>query len=101
MKANYQTTYETWLQSNDPVVPVNNSRASTASLKDSLTEIRTALTKGVCGVPDRNRSGFYEIEIEDGWYYIHIPEHIARVYLIAAARKPVAHSPVLVSSACQ
>jgi hypothetical protein len=102
MKATYQTkTYSTWLQSTDPVVPVNPLRTSTPSVNDSLSALRTALSKGVCGVPDGNRMGFYEIEIGDDWYYIHIPDRRACIYLIAATQKQVASFPVLVSSARQ
>jgi hypothetical protein len=39
-------------------------------------------------IPDAKRPEFYEIEIEDHWYYIHIPSQITGVYLIAAARQP-------------
>ena len=67
-----------WLKTSDPVVPVGSSMTS-----DVLFAIRKALTEGVTGVPDLKRSGFYDIEIADRWYYVHIPRHIARVYLVA------------------
>jgi hypothetical protein len=33
------------------------------------------------------RHEFYEIEVADTWYYIHIPSRIPGVYLIAAGRR--------------
>jgi hypothetical protein len=49
-----------------------------------------ALREGVVGIPDGNRPEFYEIEIGDNWYYLHLPSRIAGVYLIAAARRATA-----------
>lgn len=81
MKATYQTARNTRLQTTDPVVAV---KTAMASIKDSLTAVQTALRQGVDAIPDMKRSGFYEIEIGNCWYYIHIPNRIARVYVVAA-----------------
>ena len=86
MKASLQTartTQTTWLKTSDPVVPVNNS-----GTKDSLSAVHAALCQGVEGIPDLKRSGFFEIEVGDRWYYIHIPMVMMRVYLVASGVKP-------------
>ena len=67
------TTSE-WLKSSDPVMPVGSSVAS-----DVLSTVGTALSKGVCGIPDMKRSGFYDVEISGRWFYIHIPDHLSKV----------------------
>ena len=68
-----------WLKSSDPVVPVGSSLAS-----DVLSIVRTALSKGVCGIPDLKRTGFYDVEVAGRWFYIHFPSHLERVYVVAA-----------------
>ena len=104
MKATYENTRTiqmTWLRTTDPVVPVKTSGALTATMKNFLSAVHSALAHGVEGIPDRKRSGFYEIEIGDCWYYIHIPNRLARVYLVATGRNSIATSPFLVSAARQ
>ena len=68
-----------WLKSSDPVMPVGSSVES-----DDLSTVETALSKGVCGFPDMKRSGFYDIEISGRWFYIHIPVHLPKIYVVAA-----------------
>jgi hypothetical protein len=53
-----------------------------------LLAVQSALHEGIFAITDVKRPEFYEIEIEDTWYYIHISNRIAGVHLIAAARKP-------------
>src|SRR5262245_44964573 len=77
-----------WLRTNHPVVSVHPSGWN------HLAAVEIALSKGVLGVPDPNRPGFYELEIDDSLYYIHIPSRIMGIYLIYARRKPVTHSCV-------
>jgi len=79
MNATMSLTTSEWLKSSDPVMPVGSSLAS-----DVLPMVKTALSKGVCGVPDLQRSGFYDVEIAGRWFYIHIPCHLPRVYVVAA-----------------
>src|SRR5262245_47652622 len=71
-----------WLRTDRPVVPTNTADWH------HLLAVQSALHEGVFAVADVKRSEFYELEIEDTWYYIHIPSRIAGVYLIAAFRKP-------------
>ena len=79
MKAALNLNTSEWLKSSDPVMPVGSSVAS-----EVLSTVETALSKGVCGFPDTKRSGFYDVEIAGRWFYIHIPEHLAKVYVVAA-----------------
>src|SRR5215475_7004405 len=52
-----------------------------------LPAIQNALHQGLFAVRDMKRAEFYEIEVADNWYYIHIPSRIAGVYLIAGGRE--------------
>ena len=79
MKATMCLTTSEWLKSSDPVLPVGTSMDS-----DVLSAVRTAMAEGVCGIPDLNRAGFYDVEISGRWFYIHIPDHLSKVYVVAA-----------------
>jgi hypothetical protein len=79
MKAAMSLNTSEWLKSSDPVLPVGSSVGS-----DVLSTVGTALSKGVCGIPDMKRSGFYDVEIAGRWFYIHIPDRLPRVYVVAA-----------------
>jgi hypothetical protein len=92
-------TQTTWLRTTDPVVPVKSSETITAAMKNFLAALHSALAQGVEVIPDRRRLGFYEIEIGDCWYYIHIPDRLARVYLVATGRNPMSTAPFLMSAA--
>jgi len=70
-----------WLRTDRPVVPTK-----TADWQH-LPTIENALHQGLFAIRDMKRAEFYEIEVADNWYYIHIPSRIAGVYLIAAGRK--------------
>jgi len=70
-------TFE-WLKTSEPIVAVGPSVPS-----ELLTRLRGALQDGVDAVPDWKRPGFYDVEIDDCWYYIHLPNHLPRVYLVA------------------
>jgi hypothetical protein len=52
-----------------------------------LPAIENALHQGLFAIRDMKRPEFYEIEVADNWYYIHIPSRIPGVYLIAAGRR--------------
>jgi hypothetical protein len=60
-----------------------------AAMWSHLPQLEATLHRGVRAVADANRAGFYDIEIDNNWYYIHIPSRISGVYLVAAGRKPV------------
>jgi hypothetical protein len=87
MRATYmkppETSPGTWLRTDNPVVPINPSTWS------HLREVETALHLGVAATADAKRPGFYEIEVGDYWYYIHIPNRITGVYLVAAGKKVI------------
>src|SRR5262245_9712068 len=70
-----------WLRTNRPVVPTN-----TANWRDLLA-VQNALQQGLFAHADIKRPEFYEMEIDDNWYYVHVPSRIAGVYLIAAGRR--------------
>ena len=73
-----------WLRTDRPVVPTNTTDWH------QLPAIQNALHHGLFALKDMKRAEFYEIEIADHWYYIHIPSRIAGVYLIGAGRKSAA-----------
>jgi hypothetical protein len=79
MKATMAMSTGEWLKSSDPVVPVGSSLAS-----DALSTVGAALSKGVCGIPDLKRTGFYDVEVAGRWFYIHFPSHLDRVYVVAS-----------------
>src|SRR5262245_5931944 len=70
-----------WLRTDRPVVPTNTMDWR------HLPAIQNALHQGLFAVRDMKRAEFYEIEVADNWYYIHIPSRIAGVYLIAGGRE--------------
>jgi len=70
-----------WLRTDRPVVPTNTMDWR------HLPEIQNALHQGLFAIRDMKRREFYEIEVADNWYYIHIPSRITGVYLIAAGRE--------------
>jgi hypothetical protein len=73
-----------WLRTDRPVVPTNTMDWR------HLPAIQNALHQGLFAIRDMKRAEFYEIEVADSWYYIHIPSRIAGVYLIAAVRESAA-----------
>ena len=74
----------TWLRTDHPVIPVN------PAAWDYLSEVEAALRRGVEATADHHRPGFYEIEIGDNWYYIHVPTRLRAVYLVAAQNRLLA-----------
>ena len=81
MQENARVARTIWLRTDRPVVPTN------AMDWRHLPAIQNALHQGLFAVRDMKRAEFYEIEVADYWYYIHIPSRIAGVYLIAAGRE--------------
>jgi hypothetical protein len=53
-----------------------------------LDAVESALYRGVAGVPDPKRPGFFDIRTGGKSYYIHIPTAITGVYLIGVCRTP-------------
>jgi hypothetical protein len=81
MKATIPSSETAWLWTNLPVASIN------ASMRNHLPVLQEVLRRGVVGIQDASRAGFYEIEDGDNWYYVHIPNRISNVYLISAGRK--------------
>ena len=84
----------TWLRTDHPVVPIN------PSTWEHLSEVETALHLGVTATADTKRPGFYEIEVGEHWYYIHIPSRITGVYLVAAGKKLASDQPAVMAHHC-
>jgi hypothetical protein len=70
-----------WVRTERLVVPTNTVGWH------HLLAVQNALQQGLFAIEDLKRPEFFEIEIEDSWYYIHMPSRIAGVYLIAARER--------------
>ena len=81
MKASTSIPPSTWLKTDRPVVPVN------PATWDYLHEVETALHRGVSAKADIHHPGFYEIELGDHWFYIHVSNRLRAVYIAAAQRR--------------
>jgi hypothetical protein len=78
-----------WIKTSDPVVPMNSSIDL-----EHLNALRAALAAGVCVDPDPNRPGFYDVQVDSRWFYIHIPRNLSRVYLISSFAAGVERLPL-------
>ena len=88
-------TQMTWLRTDERVIPVS------PSAWDHLSEVESALHRGIEAMTDENHPGFYEIEIGDNWYYIHVPSRLRAVYLVAAQNRAASKgSAALQQTAC-
>ena len=81
MNATSTIPVSTWLRTDRPVVPVNPGTWS------YLPEVETALHRGVSATADDHHPGFFEIEIGDNWYYVHIPNRLNAVYIVAVQNR--------------
>ena len=70
-----------WLKTDRPVIPVN------PATWNYLPEVETALHRGVEATADTHHTGFYEIEIGDNWYYVHVPSRLHAVYIVAVQNR--------------
>ena len=68
----------TWLQA-----PNYTVKALNANLAACLSELKRALQLGLAAFPDMNRRNFYDVELPDGWAYIHVRDDNRTVYLVA------------------
>jgi hypothetical protein len=68
----------TWLQA-----PNYNVKALNAKLATCVSELKRALQVGLAAFPDMNRRNFYDVELPDGWAYIHVRDDNRTVYLVA------------------
>jgi len=83
MKTKYSTSRIEWLRTTHPVVAVN------AALHHWVHAVHSALSQGVRAIADAHRRDFYEIEIGNRWFYIHVAERIERVFVITAGNSPI------------
>jgi hypothetical protein len=68
----------TWLQApNYEVLPLNSMLAG------RVPEVRRALQLGVPAYADLSRSNFYDVELTNGWAYVHVRDDNRTVYLVA------------------
>ena len=71
----------------DDTVWLRGSQYQVMPLKPRLagrvTELKRALEAGVPAYPDASRQDFYDVELSNGWAYIHVREHNETVYLVA------------------
>jgi hypothetical protein len=67
-----------WLQhENYEIVPLN------ARGDAPIPELAEAFRQGIPACPDSKRRDFYEINLSDGWAYIHVHDAARTVYLVA------------------
>jgi hypothetical protein len=67
-----------WLKrQNYKIVPLNSF------LDGSAVKLKQAIDHGVYVRPDSNRTDFYEVEVSDGWAYIHVRDPAQIVYVVA------------------
>ena len=57
--------------------------ALNATLENRVAELKRGLQTGIPAYPDMNRDNFYDIELPNGWAYIHIRDDKNTVYLVA------------------
>src|SRR5262245_9383883 len=52
-------------------------------LRGRIGELERALRRGVQAYPDSQRRDFYDVELTDGWAYIHVYRDARIVYLVS------------------
>jgi hypothetical protein len=62
---------------NYQVVPLKPRLAGRAS------ELEQAMRRGIQAYPDLRRNDFYDLELDNGWVYIHVRHDAQTVYLVA------------------
>jgi hypothetical protein len=67
-----------WLSAPDYKVTAFNSKAAAR-----VPELKQALQTGVAAFPDSTRNNFYDVELVNGWAYIHVRADKQTVYLVA------------------
>ena len=60
-----------------------NVAALNARLSGRVLELKHALQTGLAACPDMSRDNFYDVELADGWAYIHVRDDKHTVYLVA------------------
>ena len=73
---------------------------------DRCGDLEEVINKGVPACLDLHRADFYDLELDDGWAYIHVRDDLRVVYLIAYFGRPQPAEPkrlnetMLLSSRC-
>ena len=67
-----------WLQPADYNVVSLNPK-----LSSHVPELAGALQHGIPAFPDNSRDGFYDVELDNGWSYIHVHDRARTIYLVA------------------
>jgi hypothetical protein len=77
-----------WLRRRDcRIVPLNSS------LSNAVAAVGLPIRCGVRAYPDLRRPDFYDIELDDGWAYVHVLDGARVVYLVAySSYSPFIHS---------
>ena len=55
-------------------------------LEARVPELKHALQAGIPAFPDAGRDSFYDVELPNGWAYIHVRDDKRTVYLVAYSR---------------
>ena len=76
------------LQTDTSWLRISNYRfaALNEKLGGRLSELEQALNSGVAAYADINRDSFYDVELPNGWAYIHVRDDKRMVYLVAFSR---------------
>ena len=70
-----------WLEStNYHVVALNDK------LSSHVSDLKRELRSGIPAYADHSRDGFYDVELNNGWAYIHVHDVARTVYLVAFSR---------------
>ena len=70
-----------WLESKTYNVVGLNEKVS-----GHVAELARAIRNGIPAYPDSSREGFFDVELNSGWSYIHVRDDVRTVYLIAFSR---------------
>ena len=78
MTAAAMECHSVWLRASDyQVVPLN------ARLDNRVPELKRALESGIPAYQDSARTNFFDVELPNGWAYIHVRDDKQIVYLVA------------------
>ncbi len=61
-------------------------------LKDRLPQLVSLLNEQGLGEPDRKRKGFYNLQDQEHWYYVHVHEALRKIYLVGYRRNESAQA---------
>jgi len=66
--------------------PNYNVASLNAKLDVRVPELKDALQAGIPAFPDTGRHNFYDVELPNGWAYVHVRDDNRTVYLVAYSR---------------